>query len=258
MPYLLSAEVPRDTPVLVCDDDRRYPSTLVETLLSYANRPDMQNAIVGTFGVMGPAFDPAYASYSQEDRTNVLPAGIAPLTAPYLLYSQQLLDGRFQSGSHNASEARHRRLGGSGKSGKAHPDSAHTARAAAEPRRVEMLLGTTGYMFRPSVFADMSLFLRVPLSWKPVFWTEDDNYIGCQATLQQVPMFVIPGPFTPLLSFGGGVDGCEFDKGSCLHLLPGVRERFNEATRLQREDCDRAWCDGRAGECVWLYDFKAR
>lgn len=122
-----------------------------------------------------------------------------------------------------------------------------------QPQRVELLLGTTGYMMAPGTL-DPAPFYNAPPAWRTVFAAEDDNWLGCVAQRQRVPLLVVPEPFRPGAQFGGQ-SGCTLDGGACLHYQPGNGARYETATRLQRSGaCDADWCaPGSGAVCEPMY-----
>jgi hypothetical protein len=134
--------------------------------------------------------------------------------------------------------------------------AAGTAAESISAQQVELVLGVAGYMMHADAFPQPELFLRVPASWRTAFWTEDDNYLGCQASRQNVTMWVPPAPLSPALHYGGGVDGCAVDGRACIGGVPNKRARYDAATKLQHEHCASDFCDGHLGPCVPLYDTR--
>lgn len=99
--------------------------------------------------------------------------------------------------------------------------------ARLSPVRVDILKGVAGILLPKAVFADnMEPFFRAPPSWIVPFWTEDDEWLACNARRVGLPMLVIPSRnIDPVHKFGtqrmsdGSTrysDGCAFGARDCI------------------------------------------
>lgn len=133
---LHSPEVPKDTLLYVCDDDRRIPTRLLEALARWARRPGYERAGFGVWGVSG-----AHERFRVKGGPG--PGGITAEEWSYRYPDAETV-----------------------------PDG--PLRVERPPVPVEMLLGTNGYMIPKAPFAeDMDSFFRVPPQWRIPFWSED-------------------------------------------------------------------------------------
>lgn len=133
---LISPEVPNDTLLYVCDDDRRIPTRLIEALARWARRPGYERSGFGVWGISGD--HPRYR--------------VKGGPGPGSVIAEQW--------SYNYPEA------------EMVPNGPLSVERPPVP--VELLLGTNGYLIPKAPFAkDLQSFFRVPPEWRVPFWSED-------------------------------------------------------------------------------------